>query len=76
MQTQAIHANGDAMSLDDLNTVDQLAEAFPSILSVAALRWQLRHREANGLAYACVRVGKKLLIHRPRYEAWLATRTA
>lgn len=75
MQTQATPA-GDAMSLDDLSTVDQLAAAFPNILSVPALRWQLRHRDENGLSVACVRVGKKLLIHRPRYEAWLATRVA
>lgn len=66
----------DTLSLADLNTVEQLAAEFPNILTVPALRWQLRHREENGLAHACVRVGKKLLIHRPRYEAWLATRTA
>lgn len=66
----------DTLSLADLNTVEQLAAEFPNILTVPALRWQLRHREENGLAPACVKVGKKLLIHRPRYEAWLATRTA
>lgn len=71
MQPQS---TADTMSLNDLNTVDQLAAAFPNILSVPALRWQLRHRDENGLAVACVRVGKKLLIHRPRYEAWLSGR--
>jgi hypothetical protein len=66
------------MSLSDLYTVEQLAAEFPNILTVPALRWQLRHRDENGLAPAgvCVRVGKKLLLNRPRYEAWLATRTA
>lgn len=62
------------MSLDDLHTIEQMVEAHPQILTVPALRWQLRFRESNGLAPACVRVGKKLLICRPRYEAWLATR--
>lgn len=69
-------SNHEALSLNDLYTVDQLAAAFPNILSVPALRWQLRHRDENGLAAACVRVGKKLLLHRPRYEAWLATKAA
>lgn len=62
------------MRLDDLHTVDQLAAQFPALLSVPALRWQLRHRDINGLAPACVRVGKKLLISRSRYEGWLASR--
>jgi hypothetical protein len=72
MEVQSV-ASG-SMNLDDLRTVDQLAEQYPDLLSVPALRWQLRHREQNGLAPACVRLGKKLLISRPRYEAWLASR--
>jgi hypothetical protein len=62
------------LRLDDLSTVDDLAAKFPSLLTVPTLRWQLRHRDENGLAPACVRVGKKLLISRSRYENWLATR--
>lgn len=60
-----------AFSLDDLYSVGELAAAFPKILSEPTLRWQLRFRDENGLAGACVRIGKKLLIHRPSYEAWL-----
>lgn len=67
-------AGDDAISLEDLFTVEDLAAAHPNILTVAALRWQLRFRAQNGLESACVRVGKKLLVHRPRYERWLATR--
>jgi hypothetical protein len=63
-----------AIELDDLYTVESLAEAAPRLLSVPTLRWQLRHRDTNGLAPACVAVGKKLLISRSRYEVWLATR--
>ncbi len=63
-----------AIALDDLDTVEGLAARFPRLLTVPTLRWQLRHRESNGLAPACVAVGKKLLISRTRYEAWLATR--
>ena len=60
--------------LDDLYTIDGLVTHFPDLLSVPALRWQLRFRDENGLAPACVRIGKKLLISRARYEAWLGSR--
>lgn len=63
-----------SIPLDDLYPVDRLADAFPHLLTVPTLRWQLRHRDTNGLGPACVRVGKKLLISRTRYESWLATR--
>lgn len=64
----------DAVHLADLNTIDGLVAAHPALLSTATLRWQLRHRDTNGLAPACVRLGKKLLISKSRYETWLATR--
>lgn len=70
METQA-HTS---MQLDDLHTVEELASKYPRILSTYTLRWQLRDRENNGLAPACVRVGKKLLISKTRYEQWLAAR--
>lgn len=63
-----------AIALDDLYRVEALAEAFPDKLSADSLRWQLRHRHENGLAPAVVKLGKKLLISRSRYEQWLARR--
>lgn len=63
-----------ALQLDDLHDIEGLASQYPHILSVQTLRWQLRDREKNGLAPACVRVGKKLLISKTRYEQWLAAR--
>lgn len=63
-----------AIALDDLDTVEGMAARYPRLLTVPTLRWQLRHRDSNGLAVACVPLGKKLLISRSRYEAWLATR--
>lgn len=60
------------IDLNDLYTVQQLAQQYPGILSVPTLRWQLRWRDANGLAKACVKMGKKLLISKSRYQAWLA----
>ena len=63
-----------SMPLDDLHTVEELAQKYPRILSVFTLRWQLRDRAKNGLAPACVRVGKKLLISKTRYEQWLSAR--
>lgn len=70
MQTQ----QPDTLPLDDLFTVQELASAYPKILSLYTLRWQLRDREKNGLAPACVRVGKNILISKTRYENWLASR--
>jgi hypothetical protein len=64
----------DTLQLEDLHSIQELAARFPEILSVPTLRWQLRHRQDNGLASACVSVGKKLLISKSRYEQWLALR--
>lgn len=70
------HAHiGDAIKLDDLRDIEALAAENPKTLTVSTLRWQLRHRDTNGLAAACVRVGKRLLISKSRYEYWLATQT-
>lgn len=63
-----------SLPLADLATVEELAKENPKILTVPTLRWQLRHRDTNGLAPACVRLGKKLLIYRTRYAAWAADR--
>lgn len=60
--------------LENLHSVEQLADAYPHLLTVAALRWQLRHRASNGLSTACVRVGKRLMIDKDRYEDWLTAR--
>lgn len=64
-----------AIELRDLRDIEALAAERPDVLSVSTLRWQLRHRDTNGLAAACVRIGKRLLISKSRYEHWLATRT-
>lgn len=63
----------DAPPLDDWHTIADLAAAFPKILTEPALRWQLRHRDTNGLAAAGAvrRCGKKLLISKTRFERWL-----
>lgn len=62
-----------SIPLDDLYSVEDLAARHPNILTVQALRWQLRSREHNGLAQCCVPLGRKLLISKSRYERWLAT---
>lgn len=59
--------------LEDLRSVEELASEHPKVLSVRLLRYQLRHRETSGLSVACVRLGKRVLISKSRYEAWLAT---
>ena len=69
------HSPGDALALNDLYPLEQFVAAFPDVLTIPALRWQLRHRDTNGLAPACVRIGKKLLISKTRYESWLNSQT-
>jgi hypothetical protein len=66
--------NSNAIALEDLRTIEELAQDRPGILTPSTIRYQLRNRDENGLASACVRIGKRLLISRSRYEAWLATR--
>lgn len=63
-----------AIKIADLSSIDDLVAENPRQLTKPALLWQLRHRDKNGLAPACVRMGKKLLISKSRYEAWLGTR--
>lgn len=63
-----------APTLEDWLTIDQLVQINPDLLNIATLRWQLRHRTTNGLAFACQVVGKKTAISRSRYELWLARR--
>ncbi len=67
-------ATPSALALDDLYPLDKLIEAYPHLLTMETLRWQLRHRSDNGLAPACVRLGRRLMISKSRYETWLASR--
>lgn len=61
-----------AVDLDDLFSVEEMASRYPRILSKNTLRYQLRDRTKNGLASACVPIGKKLLISDSGYRRWLA----
>lgn len=61
--------------LEDLRTIEALAAEFPQVIpTVQTLRWQLRQRQENGLAAACVPQGKRTLISKARYEQWLEQR--
>lgn len=62
------------LHLEDLYPVKELVAKYPNVLTEYTLRWQLRDREKNGLSRACVRVGKKILISKTRYEEWLAAK--
>lgn len=63
----------DIPPLNDWHPLDEFVSQHPNLFTLATLRWQLRHRDTNGLAGCCVRVGKKLLISKSRYEGWLAS---
>jgi hypothetical protein len=62
-----------SIKLDDLFSVKEFAMRHSRILTEAKLRWQLRHRDRNGLSEACVRIGNELMLNEPRYEKWLTT---
>lgn len=60
------------VELDDLRTTSQLAAEYPNVLSTWMLREQLRRRAKNGLDACCVRMGRRLLISKSRYQQWLS----
>ena len=74
IKSTAVRESSGTIPLNDLRTIESFASEHPEFLTVPTLRWQLRHRDSNGLASATVQVGKRLLISRSRYEQWLATR--
>ena len=67
-----METNEQKIAIDDLRTIDELAAEFPSVLNVPLLRWQLNKRDRNGLSFACVKMGKRVLISKTRYEQWIA----
>jgi len=62
------------IDLSDLRTIEGLASENPEVLNVPLLQWQLRHRSQNGLDSAVVKVGKRVLISKTRYQQWLSSR--
>jgi hypothetical protein len=58
--------------LDDLMTVAQLADSIAGI-TANSIRWDLFHRDSNGLSAsgAIVRRGRRILIDRKQYMAWM-----
>lgn len=65
--------DNDAIDPGDLRSVESLAAEHPDVLTVHALRHQVRRRESNGLASACVRLGRRVLISKTRYAMWLGS---
>ena len=58
-------------------TVAQFAAEEPAF-TPASLRWLIFNERENGLAdaRAIVRIGRKVLIHRERFRAWLLADSA
>lgn len=63
----------EAIDPADLRTIEGLAAEHPDLLTVHALRYQVRRRGTNGLAPACVRLGRRILVSKTRYAVWLGT---
>lgn len=64
----------DAVALEDWATREDLIASNPRVITPSTLNWQLKNRHKNGLAFAVARVGRRLMISRSRYTAWLASR--
>ena len=58
------------MKSEELRTVKQTVEAC-AWLTEPALRRYVFDAERNGLACALVRIGRRLLIHKPTFDEWL-----
>lgn len=67
-------SNHTDFALENLRSIDALVAEYPDHLTEQTLRWQLRHRQTNGLGSACVKIGKRLMLSKPRYFAWLESR--
>jgi hypothetical protein len=58
------------MALADLRTVRQLSLEVPAF-SQASIRWAIFNSRHNGLAPALVKLGKRVLLDRAKFEAWV-----
>jgi hypothetical protein len=71
---ESLVENDKQIELSDWRTVPDIVSRHPNVFpTIASLRFQLRNRDANGLAFACRRVGKRLLLSETRVAQWLAS---
>lgn len=56
-----------------LRSVRQLSQENP-VFSEASLRWLIFNSKQNGLDVALVRVGRRVLINKQRFNEWLQQR--
>lgn len=54
----------------DLRTVKQIGQENPALRP--SLRWWIEQAERNGFGACIVKVNRKILIHEPRFNRWLA----
>lgn len=55
-----------------LRTVRQMAEQSSGVFSEASLRWMVFNAHNNGLEFAIVRIGRRVLIDVERFNEWLS----
>ncbi|MCA1601445.1 MAG: hypothetical protein LC776_07335 [Acidobacteria bacterium] len=60
-----------------LSTVRQFCERYPAF-TPGGLRWLIFNERQNGMSHSgvIVRVGRKVLIHEPRFFTWLDAQNA
>ncbi len=65
-------------SFDDLITPEDFAIERPDLFPLKTIKWQLHSRHRNGLAEsgAVLKVGRRILLSRSRFLAWVSSKTA
>ena len=63
-------------TLGEWMTKEHLADAYPA-LNLSQINYLIRSRKDNGLSEsgAVSKVGGRMLIHRNKFAAWVATKT-
>lgn len=64
------------MPLENLRTVKQIVERNPEVLTEAVVRWWIFNAEQNGLGMAVVRIGRRVYIDQPEFDAWITSQRA
>jgi hypothetical protein len=70
MKGEPMRAKLPEIDFRDLRTPKEIGDANPAIRR--SVRWWIERAEVNGFHTCILRVGRKLLIHEPRFNRWLA----
>lgn len=78
MQASTATTAAPPADFDDVFPKQDIEKETGGKITAAHFTWQLRNRDHNGLSAsgAILKVGRKILVVRPRYLDWLYSQTA